>query len=108
MTLYHFSNAYYETLIPQYGKNRNNSEDSRVAEKHCIWFTNKTSFVGTGTYSHCYLVEVEENDPDLIEDQTVVELMSGINKDERWYAYLKEVKPNEIHEKKSGHFERIK
>ncbi len=108
MTLYHFSNGYYETLIPQYGKNRNKGEDPRLAGKPCIWFTNKKKIVNDSTYSHCYVVEVNENNLDLIEDQTVVELTRGTSSDERWYGYLKAIEPIKIYEKNESFFEEIK
>ena len=107
MELYHFSNGYYKTLTPQFGENRNNSEDSRVSGKPCIWFTNKKRMVNGSEYSFCYVVDVDETDPDLIEDETVNDLMRQSGGDMKWYAYTKEIEPKEIYRKNNGIFEPI-
>lgn len=108
MELYHFSNGNYEILTPQYGKGRNEGEDSRVRGKPCVFFTNKKKMVSGQIYSYFYVVEVDENDLDLIEDETMIELMNQVKGEERWYAYMKEIEPREIYKQNNGIFERIK
>lgn len=94
LKLYHFSDVCCEILIPQFGGDRIKDEDPRVRDKQCIWFTNEKSPVNGKPSLYCYIVEIDENDPNLIEDEKVTAMMKDKG-NIRWYAYLKEIEPIE-------------
>ncbi|WP_094604556.1 hypothetical protein SPSIL_048890 [Sporomusa silvacetica DSM 10669] len=78
-----------------FGKNRTREEDPRLCGIPGIWLSNEKLPVNGNMYSYRYMVEVDENDPNLIEDKTVTVKMESIG-DTRWYGYLKEIKPSKM------------
>lgn len=92
MELYHFSDGQYEKLTPQYGQNRTSEEDLRLRNKKCIWLTNDKTEVNGKTFLYRYTVDLEKEDINLIEDQTVTNGVKGSPIEAlRWYGYIKEL-----------------
>lgn len=72
MKLFHYSESKHAELTPQYGSRRHQAESNGVAIDSGVWLTDDSDnapLIGGWLPKYRHMVEVEPNDPLLVEEQ---------------------------------------
>jgi hypothetical protein len=102
MKLFHSSHLKLSILEPRLGGNRHEGEDPQAINQPVIYFTNTEDeiFSNEGIVApYKYIVEIEEEDPDLYLDEKYFELIKNgneafpdIKNNTKWYFLKRPIK----------------